>query len=105
MGIAYNSGVKSLAQQIEAYRKANGIEKQEMSELLGAPTYQHYYMWMQRNSIPKAYVDRARAILSQKRQVSKAEAEILEKFSRLSDQEAAVVLKMIEGILGGSGRD
>lgn len=105
MEFSYNGVVKTLMKQIEAYRKANGIEKQDMAELLGAPTYQHYYMWRKRDSIPKAYVDRARAILAQDGQVSKQEAEILEKFSKLSDQEADMVLRMIEGILSRPDSD
>lgn len=95
----YNLRMRSLAQQIEMYRRKNRIEKQEMANLLGAPTYHHYYNWMKRDSIPKGYVDRARAILGQDGAISKLDAQILEKFSRLSPDDAETVLRMVDGLL------
>lgn len=105
MATGYNWRVKSLAKQCEQYRKEKGIEKLEMSRLCGAPSYQHYYMWMKRDSIPKAYVDRVKAVISQDKAISKRDAEILEKFARLSDQEADTVLQMVEGLLSRSAGD
>lgn len=95
----YNLRVKSLAKQLEEYRVKNGITKMGMSELLDAPTYHHYYNWMKRDSIPKSYTDRARAILRQDGAVSRLDAEILEKFGKLSEKDAETVLRMVDGLL------
>lgn len=95
----YNDAVKDLPKKLEQYRQEKGLTKTEMAHLLGASSYQVYYSWITRNSIPKQYLDRARALLAAQGTDVELEAEILEKVARLPNYKAKLVLQMIDGLL------
>jgi hypothetical protein len=55
----------SYIEKLEQYREANELSKSDMGRLLGIDTkpYQYYENWIQRNSLPASYIDKAKAIL------------------------------------------
>lgn len=94
----YNRAVKDLPQRLERYRQENGLTKTEMGALFGVE-YQVYYSWIIRNSIPKKHLSRAGIILKHSERLSSLDIELLERFSRLPDEKAKIILEMIDGIL------
>lgn len=94
----YNLPVEDLARQLEEYRLNHRLTKTQMGALFSVE-FQVYYSWIKRDSIPKKHLDRARIIVAQKRPITAKDAEILEKFSRLPEKEADLILQMIDGLL------
>lgn len=95
----YNCGVKDLAKRLEAYRLDHGLTKTQMGSFFGV-SYQTYYSWVKRNSIPKAHLETARTILSLSGDASKLNAELLELFSKLPDDKRRILLELAQGFVG-----
>lgn len=95
----YNGGVKDLAKKLEKYRLDHDLTKTQMGSFFGV-SYQTYYSWIKRNSVPKGHLETARTILSLDGDASKLNAELLELFSRLPDDKRRILLELAEGFLG-----
>ena len=95
----YNAGVKDLAKKLEKYRLDHNLTKTQMGGFFGVQ-FQTYYSWIKRDSIPKAHLETARTILSLTGDASKLNAELLELFSRLSDDKRKILLDLARGLQG-----
>lgn len=92
--------VDKLVQKLEKYRKANGLTKADMARLVGANSNQQYNNWVYRGSLPKEFYTRVATILGTDGELSRIDAEIISKIEQLPEAKAALVLQMIDSLLG-----
>lgn len=89
----------ALIDELEKYRKDNGLSPDDMAELFGLPVRQNYDHWVRRGKVSRDYIERAIEIVRSADKLSEREQELIDAWRQLSVRAKKMVLVQLKALL------
>lgn len=100
-----NTAMEMLLKELEAYRERNGLSKTAMAEIFGLSGYQVYKSWIDRNSVPKDYIEDARSLVKSDTEEGLLSQQLIKEVEGMSARELRQILVEIHKIRRSRSRD